>query len=64
MMMHATNVSVPIAILVILTKIILTSLEGDARYAFLFKLDITDYKDGARGLKKLDTPQIRPMLTV
>lgn len=27
MMMHATNVSVPIAILVILTKIILTSLE-------------------------------------
>lgn len=39
-------------------------LRRGARYAFLFKLDITDYKGWARGLKKLDTPPIHPMLIV
>ena len=39
MMMPVTNVSVLISIRVTLTKIIPTSLEEGARYAFLFKLE-------------------------
>ncbi len=52
MMMPVTNVSVLISIRVTLTKIIPTSLEEVPVTLFLFKLDITDYKGWARGLKK------------
>lgn len=52
MMMPVTNVSVLISIRVTLTKIIPTSLEEVPVTLFFFKLDITDYKGWARGLKK------------
>lgn len=52
MTMRAMNVFVLISVRVILTKTIPIFFEEEARYAFLFKLDITDYKGWARGLKK------------
>lgn len=39
-------------------------LKGRSRYAFLFKLKITDYKGWAHGLKKPDMQQILVMLIV
>lgn len=36
-------------------------LRGGTRYAFLFKLKITDYKGWAKGLKRQDMPPTRDM---
>ena len=50
------NVSVPTSIPASRTKTIPTFWKEVARYAFLFKLDITDYKDGPADWKRQDMP--------
>lgn len=50
--MPKESASAPIATRRTPTRTTRSSLKRGARYAFLFKLKITDYKGWARGLKK------------